>query len=261
MTLVLAWYSNSNSRDVLHVSSDSLLTHAGTTNTWAHATKLFRVYPSHSYIAYCGSSLYGLSAVAQGIGLLSHTNVLHRENTTLKARARALGTHMQAVFATFPPAWGNEATLLFCGHDPCLGGIHAYKLEFKAGSCRVENALPDGSRHIALGSGAAFANRALPGKVHSRAIFSVLMDAIRCPAEASVGGYPQAATLFCFRADKSRFASTTSGFNCEVGTRYESTLFGVPLQFASSMSKVIFRTQQYTRDRYLRQATIRRVGR
>jgi len=191
--------------------------------------------------------------------LLSHTNLLGRETTTLKARALALGRHMQAVFGTFPAAWGNEATLLFCGHDPFLGGVHAYTLEFSGGKCAVNDALPDGTRHVALGSGARFARRAMPGRSHSRDIFAVLMEAIRSSSEAAVGGVPQAATLYCPRNASSHFGSAVSGFNCEIGGRHESTLFGVPLQFASSMSAVVFRTTAFSRDRYLRAARLQRV--
>src|SRR5580704_17288457 len=140
MTLVLAWYSAAGSRQVLHLASDSLLSQAG--NRWAHATKIFRVYPSESYIAYCGDSLFGLSAIAQGIGLLSLTEVLRTETTTLKARALALGHHMSKVFASFPVPWGHAATLLFCGHDPCLGGIRAAKIDLTGGTYHVIDAIP-----------------------------------------------------------------------------------------------------------------------
>lgn len=262
VTLVLAWYSKLGATDVLHVATDSLLSESGTANAWPHASKLFRVHPSHSYIAYCGDSLYGLSAVAQGIGLLSSTEILHDERTTVKARARALGDHMARVFKTFPSNWGNAATLLFCGRDPIVGGVRAMKVSLVGGNCQVTEAIPSGHRYVALGSGATFASKYLSqvDATHSRQVFSVLTAAIRDPSEASVGGCPQAATLFCYRRDPSRGGSSPSGFNWETGPHLESTLFGVPLRFASRMSKVVWRTSAFTRDRYLREARVRRVG-
>lgn len=261
MTLVLAWYSRPDTRDVLHVASDSLLSKSGTRETWKHATKVFRVFPSHSYIAYCGDSLYALSAIAQGIGLLSQTEILSMEKTVLKARAKALGDHIGRVLGSFPREWGKSATLLFCGRDPCLGGIHAAKIELTEGHAIVTDAFPEHARYIALGSGATCAIGKMPqvSTAHSRDIFATLTATISASTVPDVGGCPQAATLWCRSDGSRRHGSCACGFNWDIDGRYESTVFGMPLRFASKMSPVVWRTHVFTRGRYLRQATIRRV--
>ncbi len=262
MTLVLAWYSKPNSRSVLHLATDSLLSQSGSLHVWPHATKIFRVYPSHSYIAYSGDSHFALSAIAEGIGVLSLTDVLRSETTALKARARALGFHMSKIFAKFPKAWGRSATLLFCGHDPHHGGIHAQRIDLEGGRYEVSDALPDGNRYVALGSGASFVLPKIPrsSDAHSRDIFKVLVDVMRAPSPRDVGGSPQAVALFTRRLQPHVSGSQVSGFNWRVDDRYESTLFGVPLHFASDMSPVLFRTESFARTRYLRAARLRRFN-
>jgi len=267
MTLVLAWYSKRGSRSVLHIATDSLLTQSGTSNTWSHATKLFRVHPSHSYIAYCDDSFYALSAVAQGIGILSHTEVLATETTTLGARAKALGLHMSQVFATFPSTWGKAATLLLCGHDPNLGGIRAWKIELASGRHQCSDALPNGNRYFALGSGgpAAQKRHSQTADAGSREFFGTLTHVIGDSSVPDVGGVPQHVVLFTRREQRAapqtraQVDSTASGINWKIDNRDESTLFGVPLRFASRMPKAIWRTSVLTRDRHLRAAVVRRV--
>lgn len=224
--------------------------------------RVFRVYPSHSYIAYCGDSHYALSAIAQGIGLLAQTEQLVIERTSLEARAMALGSHIGTVLKTFPLAWGKSATLLFCGIDPCFGDVRAVKIELVEGNATVTDAIPEGDRYVALGSGASFASKKLSQRdtSHSRRIFGVLTATIAETTVPSVGGCPQAVTLWRRSGKAPRHGSSVCGFNWELGGEYESTVFGMPIRFASRMSSVIWRTHVFTRGRYLCQCTVRRVG-
>jgi hypothetical protein len=73
MTLMIIWPNKVENPTSLHIATDSLL--SAEKIRWGFASKIFRVFPTHAYIGYCGTSLVALHAIMQGTHMLHYSNI------------------------------------------------------------------------------------------------------------------------------------------------------------------------------------------
>ncbi|HCU34378.1 MAG TPA: hypothetical protein DGT21_02715 [Armatimonadetes bacterium] len=242
MTLVMAWLNKKDSPTSLNIAADSLLSDGK--QTWQHATKIWRVHPTHDYVAYAGDSHYALTMIHEYVALLDWTTVLRgsaqrQTNTgrTLsaptgpRARARALMLNMRQVMLTFPESWGSSATLIYAGFDTRVERFHLFRLdlrkeEFEDVSCALAE------KPVCYGSGAKAAAKLLRSTcpLSTPAVIGVLNQAIAA-GKNKVGGHPQMVIV------KKR-GSTAQAFNRDENSRKLTVLFGVPVQFKSDLPRV-----------------------
>lgn len=255
MTLVVIWPNKPDKPTALHVAADSLLSDSYG-NRWPYAPKIFRVYPTHAYLAYCGTSAMALSVIMQGAEVLANTDILgddgSAKNPTVDAKSSALRNHLNDSVGSFPAPWGSNATLLYCGFDHRKREFRIFRLSMsRKGVTRAEEALGQG-RVFCFGSGAARANSLLKPGMSTPNILGVLKSVINDNSAQDVGGVQQMVTI-------KRSGSHAVGFNWRINGKNESTLFGLPLRFHGRMDKVHFLDEQFRPARYLHDARIRRV--
>ncbi len=255
MTLILAWLNEDST--AMHIASDSRLSDGA--NTWEYATKLFRMYPTDSVFAYTGDSLFALSLIAQATAVLHETDNLSNSNNGgrapgLNARVAALKKHFESVMQAFPTDWGNGATVLCAGYDERNRRCALYEISVDQAGVQDQLVAMAPGQVRCYGSGSLTAENLLqqnPGR-SIEDVLTVLKNVIDDPANDAVGGVPQ---MFTIRPD----GTSAVGFNATVNGHQESTLFAIPLRFASKMSKVEFRGEDLAVDRYLRAGGVRRA--
>jgi len=71
MTLVVIW---PHKKTALHIASDSRLSSHDC--EWDYGPKIFRLFPTHDHLAYCGTSALALSVISQATAVLANTNTL-----------------------------------------------------------------------------------------------------------------------------------------------------------------------------------------
>jgi hypothetical protein len=257
MTLVMIWFNKPKDPTALHIAADSLLTF-DQHSKWPYAPKIFRVYPTHAHIAYCGSAAMGLSALAQATAILGNTNVLgedqHPSSPSITARSRALENVFGESSKGFPAKWFVPTELLYCAYNRHMSRFDLFKISLKRNGARLtKQDTPHKDRVFCFGSGASKARALLGPQMSMKEILGVLKAVIDEPAEKEVGGIPQMVTL-------ERTKSQAVGFNWTVGGKTESTLCALPLHFQSSMSKVRFLDEKFRLSAYQNDPSIRRLG-
>jgi hypothetical protein len=257
MTLVIAWPNKQDPRSTaLHIATDSLLSD-DRENTWQYGPKIFRVFPTHDYLAYCGTSTLALSAILQGTMVLANTDILGRnaeqKPITISARVGALATLLQESARVFPNNWMNRtSTLLYCGFDHMKKSFRLFELSLaKAGIDVVGKDLRKDAP-ACFGSGAARARvllRKFAGTPTTKEILTVLASVIEDSSVPTVGGVPQMATIW-------KKSSQLVGFNWEISAAPTSTLLGLPLYFQSDMMRARFLDRQFRSSVYLHSARL-----
>jgi hypothetical protein len=260
MTLVIAWPNKQQpGPTALHIAADSLLSD-NRGNSWQYGPKIFRVFPTHDYLAYCGTSTLALSAILQGTMVLANTDVLGRnveqKPITIRARGLALGTLLQEAARVFPKDWMNGAsTLLYCGFDHLTKSFRLFELSLAQSGTDVVGKDLRKDAPLCYGSGAAKARVLLnrfAGAPTTKEILSVLVSVIEDSSVPTVGGVPQMATIW-------KKSSQLVGFNTEISKNPTSTLLGLPLYFQSDMTRVRFLDRQFRLSTYLHSAKLPRT--
>ncbi len=247
MTLIMIWPNKAENPTGLHIASDSL--YSGSDGRWDHGPKLFRLFPTHSYLAYFGSSTLALSTILQSTLILSNTDVLAGDGAqpvAASARCNAIATLLNDSVRSFPKTWGGngEAQLLFCGFDELRKQfvLHEIALGTKGATSKRVTLCKNAVR--CYGSGAATARGLLKPGMSSTEILRVLKTVIDDKAVNDVGGVPQMVTIW-------RRRSQAVGFEWCVNGSIQKTLFGLPLHFRSRMKKVRFLGETFKPSKYL----------
>jgi len=247
MTLVMAWLNKTNAATALHIASESRF--SGGSDHWDYGPKIFRLFPTRDYLAYCGDVRLALSLILQGTAVLANTNTLRvsagQKPIATIARVRALCTLFDVPVKAFPSAWRGPTTLLYCGFDQLRKQFQLFKL-----SLTKQNQLNPikvdlyKERVACFGSGQPNAQKALATGMKTGEIFGVLVSVIADKSVPSVGGVPQMVTI-------KKSTSHPVGFNWDTDGTLKNTLFGLPLHFRSNMKRVEFRDKQFRLKPYL----------
>lgn len=253
MTLLMAWLNRLDDPTSLNFAADSLLTETAENaprSRWPHATKIFRFFPTHDHICYCGDSLLALSAIHQIIALISCTEVLSTTGL-VGSRAGAFRLNMAESVRRFPQAWGRCATILYGGFDRMLGQFKMFRLTASNAGIDCQDESLEGIR--VFGSGAGAAVRQLPTDYRkARDVIQVLDNVIGSQQVPTVGGFPQMVIV-------TKNGSKPQAFNRVVNGRPETILYGVPIQFHSSLPRVQCRDERFRVVRSARDGTVRRA--
>jgi hypothetical protein len=256
MTLVMAWLNKQEDPTSLNIASDSLLSD-GKGVDWQYASKIFRVFPTHNYIAYCGSSLLALSSILQATAVLSNSNTLGKNadpNLATIARCRALCTFVSEAVKTFPRKWladPPESTLLYCGFDFPTGRFQAFEVTLGLAGAKCKQITLQ-QEVLCFGSGKKHAQKLLGSNTSRKEILGVLSKLIESSAAPTVGGVPQMVSI-------QKSTSTPIGFNWPVNGGVKSTLFGAPLHFRSDPKKINFLDRHFRTAQYLGCPKMRRM--
>jgi hypothetical protein len=256
MTLVLAWPNKEQDPTALHIAADSLLSDRKG-NSWQYGPKLFRVFPTHDYLAYCGTSTLALSAILQGTMVLANTNILGRnvahKPVTIRARVAALQTLFQESSRMFPEDWMNgPPTLIYCGFDRMTKSFRVFELAFARSPTNVVEKELRKDSPLLYGSGSSRARsllRKLADTPTTKEVLKTLVSVIEDASVPEVGGVPQMATIW-------KEESQLVGLNREISGEPRSTLLGLPLYFHSDMTRVRFLDQQFRSSVYLHSAKL-----
>lgn len=251
MTLSLLWHNKTD--NTLRVASDSLLSDSYG-NRWEHGTKIFRLYPSSHVIAYCGKSTAALHAVLQGMAVLNSSATLGAadgpECPQIEARAKALKNHLNEILPSLPAAWGDEAELLLCGWDHRENKFKAQR--FRIGKAGIKDE-PVDIEHLgraAMGSGGDFARKEFQTTANDTdSMLRILRKAIADKTLPDVGGVPQ--MMIVGQGDCQPVA-----FECHLNGKDEYFLFGIPLCYKSTLSKVLFLNRHFKTTQYKKAAKV-----
>ena len=237
MTLVVAGIVRDKE---LFLASDSRLSCGE--NSWDYATKIFRLYPTDDYVAYCGDSLPALLAISQGLQLLPNTCILRQSGSSgtsqVTARARAFFRHMQEIMRGFPAAWGESCTVWMAGYDHRCKKPRLYS--FALGACPREPSEVTLDATTCMGSGSTQAKAILKtiGTPKSgKDIFDAVSTVVADGKEPTVGGNIQMAVI-------RRGGSKTIGFRFG---KKPPHVMGFPVQFVSGMPNVLWFNEQFKR--------------
>ncbi|MGD0089212.1 MAG: hypothetical protein ABSE73_04770 [Planctomycetota bacterium] len=241
MTLIVAGLV---SKRELFLGADSRLSSG--TATWDYATKIFRLYPTEDYVAYCGQSLQALLAISQGLQLLANTSILGKSGSAdtpqITARAAAFFDHMQEIMTHFPPAWGKSCELLMAGYNHRLKRPSLYRLALGTEPKEPAEIPMEEQWFECMGSGASLAEPILKARTPPKSgkdVYDTVYQVIEGKKEATVGGCVQMAVI---REGSSR----TIGFQMDQALR---VVMGFPARFASGMPKVLWFDPNFKRVR------------
>jgi hypothetical protein len=259
MTLALIWpHGHKNSVTSLNIATDSRLSDTQG-HTWDHGTKVFRIYPSHHYLVYCGDSILALQAILQAIAIVNSSRTLGQADgpkcPQIGARASAVVNHLRVAFQGFPQAWAKQATLLLCGFDYRDKKFKVHQLTFdNQGFTEKPLKVAMGS-YIVMGSGENAAKKRIGqlGRADFPGMLSVLQATIDDPSVKTVGGFPQMTMIR--KAD-----SKPVGFRRVIDARREYLLWGLPLRFRSTLCQLLFLDEQHKSCPYKNSAVITPVG-
>jgi len=256
MTLVMIWPNKMDNPTGLHIASDSLL--SDNLGKWPYATKIFRLYPTHEHLAYSGTSAMALAAIMQGTAVLAQTNILSRDTSerdaTMTGRSSALRTLLNDAIKVYPNKWIiSPTTLLYCGYDRHRRKFRLFRLSLDSAGVQVKEENLKKDRVSCFGSGESKARSLLEQAHTTEEILGVLKSVMEEKSIDTVGGVPQMVTI-------RRRGSHAVGFNWKIDELTQSTLFGLPLHFRSSMEKVKFLDDKFKPAKYLNNPRVRRVA-
>ena len=250
MTLLMLWTNKEADATAINIAADSRLSNE--TVSWDYATKIHRLLPTSTWMAYCGDSFNALSAIAFGIAATSNTDHLQQAASgggpTVQARVQAICAHLQLMFSRMPRDWQGKASLLFLDYDHRKGRFSAWEVVVDGTSVEAPREIELRAKRIhCFGSGAKEAENALErlrptGAFNTPGFVRVLCGEIRGP-DRTVGGSPQMVML---QKDSSR----PVGFYWPCSGKERRHLFGVPIEFESKMEGVMWVTPEFEERPY-----------
>ena len=131
MTLLMVWTDKPNDAETINIASDSRLSDGPL--VWDYATKIHRLYPTTTYLGYCGGSFVALSAITSATSAIACSDHLYKDaalnGPALTARVEAIHLHIENTFPLIPTDWNREATLLLADYDHRKKAFSAFTIE------------------------------------------------------------------------------------------------------------------------------------
>lgn len=259
MTLLMVWTNKPEKPTCLYIASDSKLSGDA---EWEYATKIFRLYPTHEYVGYCGWSLPALAFIHQGTALLYHTDILSKSGNSatasIQGRVKALILNLQQAFSSFPEKWMQTgATVIYGGYDHRLKRFRVFTIGLQQATWAETELDLAAKRVYCFGSEEARGDvlvRAAGQPIGTTEILNILKLVIADSTRKTVGGPPQMVQIL---SDK----SWPIGFQWAVGGCKQNVLFGVPVQFRRDLSAVKFLSEEFQEIKKPQSARIAPAGR